>query len=115
MTVLVKATSLNKLTPVKLKNILARMRKNLRNRCQAAFVFGSCANGTFGQDSDIDIIVIDETSTPFVSRAKKFFGLKKIFPNTDILVYTPEEFARCLADRGSGFWKKTGSEMRKLV
>ncbi|MBN1980588.1 MAG: nucleotidyltransferase domain-containing protein [Chitinivibrionales bacterium] len=55
-------------------------------------VFGSCARGNPGPDSDLDILVIMNTDVP---RYKRGIVIRELFyPQPcpmDILVYTPEE------------------------
>lgn len=58
-------------------------------------LFGSYADGTATDDSDLDLFVIMETSEP---RYKRGSPIRNLFwpPRTsmDILVYTPEEVER---------------------
>ena len=65
-------------------------------------LFGSYANGNTNDDSDIDLILIKETTSPKHIRTidiyKQLMGIK--FP-VDILVYTPEEYEKALTDKFS--------------
>ncbi len=55
------------------------------------FCFGSICTDTWGVGSDLDIIIIlKQTSVPFISRAN-LFDASAICVPTDILVYTESE------------------------
>jgi uncharacterized protein len=55
-------------------------------------VFGSCANGNPGPDSDLDLLIIQKTDLPKYERTVPIRRLFKPQPcPMDILVYTPEE------------------------
>jgi len=57
-------------------------------------LFGSQARGDAGQDSDIDILVIEESSQPRYKRAVKYLrALAGLYPAKDIVVWTPGEVA----------------------
>lgn len=59
------------------------------------YLFGSWARREEDELSDLDLVVIKETRSPFFDRLKK---VSKLLPprigGLDILVYTPKEFAR---------------------
>ena len=61
-------------------------------------VFGSVARGESDQWSDLDLIIVAETDRPFLERFKDFAGLFDVWPSLDLLVYTPVEFHRMVAD-----------------
>lgn len=65
-----------------------------------AVVFGSWARGEADGFSDLDLTVVAETTLPRVERGLILAGkLDKALPVVvDLLVYTPEEFARGEAD-----------------
>ena len=65
-------------------------------------LFGSYANGNIDSDSDIDLILIKETTLPRHTRSIEIYKqlVSTKFP-IDILVYTPEEFERGLSDKYS--------------
>ena len=65
----------------------------------AAWVFGSQARGTAGAGSDIDVIVVAPTERPFVDRFRDYLpAIVDVGVGVDLLVYTPEEFARMQAE-----------------
>jgi predicted nucleotidyltransferase len=69
---------------------------------QKIILFGSWARGERGPHSDIDILVIQESSQP---RPQRYAQVRRLFWGMglpmDILVYTPEEFARYQTVPGS--------------
>ncbi|MBF0365680.1 MAG: nucleotidyltransferase domain-containing protein [Oligoflexia bacterium] len=100
------------MTKEQLKNALI---ENLRGRVVAAYLFGSVATETFDVDSDVDIILVCETKTPFVQRAHAFLDLIDIYPAMDILVYTEAEFKKMTEDPTIGFWKSVVASLEKIV
>ncbi len=86
--------------------IVARLRRALRGRgVEAAYVFGSVAEGSPHAWSDVDLILVCRTDEPFVDRPRRF---RDLWDQTglplDLLVYTPAEFER-LRREPVGFWK----------
>lgn len=63
-------------------------------RARRAIVFGSVARGEADEWSDLDLVIIADTERPFLDRYKDFTGLYDVWPQLDLLIYTPEEFAR---------------------
>ena len=58
-------------------------------------LFGSVARGDNDADSDVDILIIKQTSEPLPRRTRRLRQLLSSFPfSKDILVLTPEEFER---------------------
>lgn len=80
----------------------------------AAYLFGSVASGKAGAWSDLDVIIVAETATPFIERPRAFWDLLDLGFAMDILVYTPAEFAEVRAS-GTGFWKDFAEHHIKLV
>lgn len=67
------------------------------------YLFGSWATGEADELSDIDLVVIKQTPAPFFDRLREVSRLLPLESGAvDILVYTPEEFARMKAD-GNAF------------
>jgi predicted nucleotidyltransferase len=69
---------------------------------QQIILFGSWARGERGPHSDIDILVVKESALP---RPQRYAEVRRLFWGLgvpmDILVYTPEEFARYQSVPGS--------------
>ena len=60
-----------------------------------AVVFGSYARGEADEYSDLDLIIVAKTETPFLERFRDYTGIYKIWrKGLDMLVYTPEELER---------------------
>ena len=55
-------------------------------------LFGSRARGQVRPDSDLDLLIIEESSLPRYKRAAKYLrALVGVFPAKDVVVWTPEE------------------------
>src|SRR5262245_46957858 len=67
-------------------------------RARKAIAFGSVARGAADAGSDLDLIVIADTTRPFFERHKDFAGLYDVWPRIDLLIYTPDEFARMIEE-----------------
>ena len=67
-------------------------------RAIKVIAFGSVARGESDQWSDLDLIVVAETDRPFLERFKDFAGLYDVWPALDLLVYTPAELQRMVAE-----------------
>src|SRR5262249_36112338 len=63
-----------------------------------AIVFGSFARGAADAVSDLDVILIEPTSRPFLERGLAHLPLFRIGLGVDLLVYTPEEYERLRAE-----------------
>jgi len=87
----------------------------LRGRVESAWLFGSFGSPAFGPQSDIDLILITPTKTPFVRRGEAFFDLLDIGPRIDILVYTPEEFSKLTSKPSPGFWQSVVPTLRRVI
>lgn len=60
---------------------------------KAIILFGSASNGTAGDDSDIDLLIVMETNLNKIDRFVQAKGvIGRIETPVDVLVYTPEEF-----------------------
>jgi len=55
-------------------------------------LFGSLAQGQIGPCSDIDLIVVRETTKSFSERLGELYGALLPRVALDVLAYTPEEF-----------------------
>lgn len=61
---------------------------------QRAILFGSAARGDADAASDIDLVLIKETSQPFLERLVEFAHLLPLeLTRVDAFIYTPAEFA----------------------
>jgi predicted nucleotidyltransferase len=62
---------------------------------ERAIVFGSWARGTADGYSDLDLAVVIETDLPPLERGNLLADVARSLPvGVDLIVYTPEEFAR---------------------
>jgi predicted nucleotidyltransferase len=65
---------------------------------ERAIVFGSWARGSADGYSDLDLAIVMETDLPPLDRGSLLADLVRSLPvGLDLLVYTPEEFARGMA------------------
>src|SRR3990172_2069278 len=69
-------------------------RQKLQGRVRQAYFFGGFAAGRLHPRSDVDLILVQDTDKPFLQRGEDFLDLYDIVPAIDLLIYTPEEFAR---------------------
>lgn len=66
---------------------------------QRAILFGSAARGERDAFSDFDLLMVKETTQPFIERLVSFTRLlPPRLPRVDAFIYTPEEFARMRSD-----------------
>lgn len=81
---------------------------------EKVILFGSMARGDFGNDSDIDLLVIMNSDEKRPFRVKKIFealrGVNRRYP-LDTIVYTPQELNRRLK-MGDFFIKEIMNEGR---
>ncbi len=84
-----------------LETELARYVQVLREHYapQRILLFGSLASGQVSEWSDIDLVIIKETSRKFLDRTREVMQLLKPRVGIDILVYTPDEFAQMSQER----------------
>ncbi|MFP3869978.1 MAG: nucleotidyltransferase domain-containing protein [Syntrophobacteria bacterium] len=78
------------------------------------YVFGSWAYGEADDLSDLDLVVIKRTGSPFLNRLRQ---VGRLLPphlgGVDILVYTPEEFA-AMQKEGNAFVEMIVEEGRLI-
>lgn len=91
----------NKLLRGELRGIVAKLRKDYKP--QQIILFGSLANGTVGECSDIDLVIIKDTKKRFVERLKEVALLCDYTVGVDFWVYTPEEFFRAVEQKEAFF------------
>ena len=65
---------------------------------QRLILFGSVARGDADADSDLDVLVIKDTTDPFVCRLEVMAELCPLGVPADILVYTPDELQQMIDD-----------------
>src|SRR5512136_3348037 len=68
-------------------------------RPEKVILFGSMAQGSVGEWSDLDLVIINDTSKPFLQRLKEVALLCRAPVGVDYLVYTPEEFAQMVQSK----------------
>ncbi|MDH5298370.1 MAG: nucleotidyltransferase domain-containing protein, partial [Desulfobulbaceae bacterium] len=74
--ILEKSRPVTSLLDLSLEKVEAFLCEKLRgHRVEEAYLFGSIAAGKAGAWSDIDVIVVQETTLPFVERAREFADL----------------------------------------
>jgi len=66
---------------------------------QRILLFGSLATGDVDEWSDVDLVIVKETSQRFLDRIREVLELLHPRVGVDILVYTPEEFDRLSCER----------------
>jgi uncharacterized protein len=68
-------------------------------RPQKILLFGSVAVERPHEWSDLDLVIIKDTEKRFLDRTKEVMQLLQPRMGVDILIYTPEEFARLSQER----------------
>lgn len=97
------------------EQVLDFLRQRLAgHQIEEAFLFGSFATGEATAWSDVDLIVVKESSAPFVERPREFLHLFDLGVAFDILVYTPQEWAT-LSTSDSGFHSLVRSQLQKIA
>lgn len=77
-------------TELLLDQAVQRIRQAGSPRC--VVLFGSRGRGESRPDSDLDLLIIEESDLPRHQRSPRYYhALAGLFPAKDILVYTPEE------------------------
>ncbi len=62
-------------------------------------LFGSYPAGQINEWSDLDIVLIKQTTAPFLERARQVLALLQPQVGVDLLVYTPQEFEQLVRER----------------
>ncbi|MBW2263453.1 MAG: nucleotidyltransferase domain-containing protein [Deltaproteobacteria bacterium] len=76
---------------------------------ERAVVFGSWARGEQDASSDLDLVLVEETASPFVERGRTHMPLFGMGVGIDLIVYTPGEYERLL-DGGHPFVTRVAGE-----
>ena len=100
------------LTP---EELVAAFRRKLQGRVREAYFFGGFAGGQLTSRSDIDLILVQDTSKPFPQRGEDFLDLYDVVPALDFLVYTPREFALLTENPTLGFWKSVAASLKRFL
>ena len=59
---------------------------------QRIVLFGSHARGTARPDSDLDLLIVEDSTLPRYRRAPRYLrALVGVFPAKDVIVWTPQE------------------------
>jgi len=66
---------------------------------EKVILFGTMAKGGVHEWSDIDLVVVEETSLPFYQRLRRFRKLLRPQVAMDVIVYTPVEFENMRRER----------------
>ncbi|HLF02919.1 MAG TPA: nucleotidyltransferase domain-containing protein [Anaerolineales bacterium] len=84
----------------KLSQALEQILRTVTTQYQArkVILFGSMAQDTIGEWSDLDLVIIKDTTLPFLERLKEVALLCRARVGVDFLVYTPNEFAQMVAE-----------------
>ncbi|MDE2716539.1 MAG: nucleotidyltransferase domain-containing protein [Chloroflexota bacterium] len=71
-----------------------------KGKAKRAIVFGSYARGQADRHSDLDLIIVADTSADWFDRYSAFPGVYNIWRGgIDMLIYTPKELEEMLASR----------------
>jgi len=62
-------------------------------------LFGSYGAGVVDEWSDLDLVLVKDTSVPFLDRIRQVLDLLQPRVGLDVLVYTPQEFERLSRER----------------
>ncbi|MFN0061181.1 MAG: nucleotidyltransferase domain-containing protein [Myxococcaceae bacterium] len=87
-------TSFSRREPRSRAAVIRRLRSRLHKRCEQAFLFGSFARNDQDSERDVDLIVVAKTQHRMPDRVRDFVDVVFDFAPLDLVVLTPEEFAR---------------------
>jgi predicted nucleotidyltransferase len=83
-------------------------------KAQKVILFGSYALGNASEQSDVDFLVISNSTLPRHKRSRQLYALFDEYPfPMDILVYTPQEVETAIRTPGS-FLAKVIAEGREV-
>lgn len=80
---------------------------------ERVMLFGSLARGDVGEWSDLDLLIVKDTSEPFLERSREVALLCRALVGVDYLVYTPDELDEMI-ERGNPFLLEALKEGRTL-
>jgi predicted nucleotidyltransferase len=95
------------LTGLKYSPLRNKIIRQIRERIAAfepekVYLIGSYARGEADDISDIDLVVIKNSTESFFDRIRHVLRILNINRAIDVFVYTPDEF-RAMFDRGNAF------------
>jgi len=91
---------MSRLSPEEIQRLVDRI--VLRTRPKKVVVFGSYAKGAATSDSDLDIMLVQDTDLPMARRADDLAPLLSSgWISVDVHVYTPDEVEEYAKDRFS--------------
>jgi predicted nucleotidyltransferase len=76
-----------------------------RHLFEEAYLYGSVARGTEDEHSDVDLVLIRDTSLPFFDRMREVFDLVFALGRADLMIYTDRERWEVLNGPGRYFMK----------
>ena len=76
-----------------------------RHLFQEAYLYGSVARGTDDEHSDVDLVLIRDTSLPFFDRMREVFDVVFALGKADIMIYTDAERREVIDGPGRYFMK----------
>jgi len=83
--------------PLTRAQLVAKLRRRLRACAREAYLFGSYARDQASVDSDVDLIIVADSTRSFPDRFRDFVGLGDGLPPMDLLIYTPAEWRKLRA------------------
>lgn len=87
--------------PLSRAQLVAKLQRRLQGHAREAYLFGSYARDEALADSDIDLIIVAESTRSFPDRFREFAALGDGLPPMDLLIYTPAEWRRLRAQPSS--------------
>jgi predicted nucleotidyltransferase len=76
-----------------------------RHLFQEAYLYGSVARGTEDEHSDVDLVLIRDTSLSFFDRIREVFDLVFALGKVDLMIYTDRERRDIIDGPGRYFMK----------
>lgn len=83
--------------PLSRAQLVTELQRRLPAKVCEAYLFGSYARDEASADSDVDLIIVAESSRSFPDRFRDFVDVLEGLPPVDLLIYTPAEWRRVRA------------------
>lgn len=80
--------------PLSRAQLVSKLKKRLPSNVLEAYLFGSYARDEASADSDVDLIVVAESTRSFPDRFRDFVDLGEGLPPVDLLIYTHAEWQK---------------------